>query len=177
MKITVVNFLLFQVGWLACVLSGAAGQPWIGTLIAAGIIGWHLWCATSVENEIKLIGAAVMIGVLWDSLLVWQGWLTYPSGMVLPYAAPYWIVVMWALFATTLNVSLRWLKGRWIIAIVFGAIGGPLAYYAGQRLGAVEFIQPEYALFALLIGWGVLTPLLMFMSQHLDGYAEPRVST
>jgi hypothetical protein len=170
MKNNFINFVLFQIGWFACVMSGAQGHPWIGVLIAAAVIGWHLWKAPAPGAEVKLMLLAVIIGSVWDSLLVWQGWLAYSSGMWLPFAAPYWIIVMWALFATTLNVSLRWMKGRWVIAVLFGAIGGPLAYYAGQRLVAVEFVQVESAFVALLLGWSLLTPLLMYMSQRLDGY-------
>lgn len=174
MKTNLINFALFQLGWFACVLSGAAGRPWLGALIAFAIIGWHVWRAPLPEAELKLIGMAILIGATWDSLLVWQGWLAYPSGMILPFTAPYWIVIMWALFATTLNVSLRWLKGRWLYAVVFGAIGGPLAYFAGQRLGAVEFLETYSALLALLFGWALLTPLLMTLSQRYDGFAAAR---
>ena len=170
MKTSLINFMLFQLGWFACVLSGAAGRPWLGAVLAIVIIGWHIWRAPRPEAELKLIGVALVIGAVWDSLLVWQGWLNYPSGMLLPYAAPYWIVIMWALFATTLNVSLRWLKGRWLYALAFGALGGPLAYFAGQRLGAVEFIDMRNALLALLVGWALFTPLLLALSRRYDGY-------
>jgi len=176
MKTNLINFILFQLGWLACVLSGAAGQPLIGSLFAVAIISWHVWRAPQPLAELKLIGLAIVIGAVWDSLLVWQGWLSYSSGMVLSFAAPYWIVIMWALFATTLNVSLRWLKGRWLIAMLFGAIGGPLAYFAGQRLGAVEFVDTSTALLALLIGWALFTPLLMAASRHFDGYPTARTN-
>jgi hypothetical protein len=169
-----INFALFQLGWFSCVLSGAAGQPWWGAVLAGAIIVWHAWRAPLTVPEIKLIAIAIVIGAGWDSFLVWQGWLAYPSGMLLPFAAPYWIVCMWALFATTLNVSLRWLKGRWIYAIVFGAFGGPLAYFAGQRLGAVEFVETRSALLALLLGWALLVPLLMALSRRYDGYALAR---
>jgi len=174
MKTSLINFALFQLGWFGCVLSSAAGRPWLGAVLAVAIIGWHLWRAPSPTAELKLIGMAILIGALWDSLLVWQGWLAYQHGMLLPYAAPYWIVIMWALFATTLNVSLRWLRQRWWYAVVLGAIGGPLAYYAGQGLGAVEFVHIRNALLALLFGWAVFTPLLMALSRRYDGYAAAR---
>jgi len=177
MKNNLLNFVLFQLGWLGCVLGGAAGQPLLGTALAMVIICWHLWHAPKPEAEIKLIAVAILIGAMWDSFLVWQNWLSYPSGMLLPYAAPYWIVMMWALFATTLNVSLRWLKGRWIYAVVFGAVGGPLAYFAGERLGAVEFGDTRTAMLALLIGWGLFTPLLLALSQRYDGYPVTRART
>jgi hypothetical protein len=49
---------------------------------------------------------------------------------------------MWIAFATTLNVSMRWLRGRPELALLFGAVGGPLAFYAGERLGAVTVHRP-----------------------------------
>ena len=82
---------------------------------------------------------------------------------------------MWGVFATTLNLSLRWLKGRWFIAILSGAIAGPLAYYAGARLGGVVFTEQMTALIALSLGWAVLMPLLMALSQRLDGF--PNLTT
>ena len=174
MKTPLINFVLFQLGWLACVISAANQQPLFGAVIASVIIGFHIFRASIPANELKLIAIAILIGLAWDSILVWQGLLVYTTGMWLPFLAPYWIIVMWALFATTLNVSLRWLKGKLWYAVVFGAMGGPLAYYAGQRLGAVEFSETYLALGALFIGWAVFTPLLMVLSERYDGYIQAR---
>jgi hypothetical protein len=115
-----------------------------------------------------------IIGALWDGLLVRLGFLDYPSGLILPWLAPVWIVAMWAGFATTLNVSLRWLRGRWSLAVLLGAIGGPLAYYAGMKLGGVSFPDPFAALMVLAGGWSFLMPLVSWIALKLD--AEP-VST
>lgn len=177
MKNTIINFILFQLGWLACVISAAKGFPLLGVLIAFFIVLFHIWRAALPLAEFKLISVALLIGAVWDSVLVWQGLLIYQSGMFLPYVAPYWIITMWALFATTLNVSLRWLKGRVLYAVVFGAVGGPLAYYAGQQLGAVEFSETVYALSALLVGWALFTPVLMSLSQRYDGYRKEGVTS
>jgi hypothetical protein len=168
---TLLNIFLFQVGWFACVLSGATQQPWIGALIALTIVAFHLLRAHVLEAEFKLVLIAVAIGSVWDSILVWLNWLQYSSGILFPNTAPYWIVLMWALFATILNVSLRWLRGRWLVAALAGAIGGPLAYYGGHRLGALEFGNESAALITLAIGWAFITPLLMALSARFDGYA------
>jgi hypothetical protein len=68
---------------------------------------------------------------------------------------------MWVAFAMTLNVSLDWLKRSKPLAIVFGAVGGPLAFIAGEKLGGVTFNDPVAALIALSVGWALLTPLLL----------------
>ena len=104
-----------------------------------------------------------------------MGWVTYPSGQFSPMLAPYWIVTMWMLFATTLNRSMAWLKGRATLAAVLGGIAGPASYYAGQKLGAIEFVEPVAALSALAIGWAVIMPLLMIIAERLDGFQAAAV--
>ena len=168
----VVNFVAFQVGWLACVLGGAHQLPWLGTLLVSIIIAVHVSRASRPRTELSLVLLAIAIGSVWDSYLVWRDWLEYPSGTLLPDTAPHWILAMWGVFATTLNVSLRWLKQRWLTAIVSGAIAGPLAYYAGAQLGGVMFADQTTALIALGLGWAVLMPLLVALSQRLDGFPD-----
>lgn len=171
------NFVIFQVGWFACVLGAAYQLPWVGTLLVGIIIAFHLLRAYQPRVELYLILFAIAIGSLWDSFLVYQGWLAYPSGTLLPNTAPHWILALWGVFATTLNVSLRWLKRRWLIAIFSGAIAGPLAYYGGAQLGGVVFIDHLTALTALSLGWAILMPTLMALSLKLDGFpnlATPR---
>lgn len=166
------NFVVFQVGWFACVLGGAYHLPWVGTVLVSIIVAFHLMRASQPRAELYLILFAIAIGSLWDSFLVFQGWLEYPSGTLIPNTAPHWILALWGVFATTLNVSLRWLKGRWLIATLSGAIAGPLAYYAGAKLGGVMFTDQLTALAALGLGWAILMPALMALSLRLDGFPD-----
>ena len=165
----IANFLLFQLGWFTAVLGGAHGLPLTGTAVALSIVVFHLASAPRPLPEFALIGIATAVGAAWDSLLVATGWLVFASGTLVPGTAPVWIVAMYALFATTLNVSLNWLKGRYLIAALFGAIGGPLAYYAGMTLGAVVIPDLPIAMITLAMGWGVLMPALMMLARRFDG--------
>jgi hypothetical protein len=36
------NFVLFQIGWFACVWSAAVHQPWIGVLVTTGVVVAHV---------------------------------------------------------------------------------------------------------------------------------------
>lgn len=173
MRDKLLNFVLFQIGWFACVLSAAADTPRTGVAIAGLIIGLHLWRASQPRQEMSLLLIAMLIGAAWDSLLVILGWLDYASGMLIAGTAPYWIIAMWALFATTLNVSLHWLKQHYAMATLLGAIAGPLAYAGGAGLGAVQFLDINKAFAALALGWAVLTPLLLVLATRFNGYALP----
>lgn len=166
---TLFNLAAFQAGWFSCVLGAANGYPLTGPLVVLGVVAIHLAMAARPERELMLIVLAGMLGALLDSALLRTGWLTYPNGMIWAGTAPYWIIAMWLSFATTLNVSLRWLRGRAWAALTFGAIGGPLSYLAGARLGGLEFVKQGAALAALAVGWAFVTPLLVVLSQRLDG--------
>lgn len=46
-----------------------------------------------------------------------------------------------------------------------GAIFGPLAFIAGEKLGAVQFIDRSLALLALAVGWACLMPMLLWLAD------------
>ncbi len=169
------NFLLFQAGWFACVIGAAQGQPWAGSLIALAIVAGHLARAAHPRGELALVLMAALIGALWDSALAATGWIAFVSGQWVAGTAPHWMIALWMIFATTLNVSLAWLKHRLLLAALAGSIGGPLAYFGGAKLGALEFVAPAPALTALAIGWGLLTPVLLLLARRFDGYGLRRM--
>jgi hypothetical protein len=172
----VLNFLIFQFGWFSSVLGGAWNLPWIGPLVVLVAVLLHLGLARRPHQEAVLILSCGILGAIFDSFLVMQDWVTYPSGTVVESLAPYWIVGMWMLFATTLNVSLGWLKHRSAVAAVLGLIAGPLSYVAGARLGGMQFVDQTAALTALAIGWAIMMPLLLLLAERFDGITprEPR---
>ena len=173
MSLMLQNFILFQVGWFACVLGGASSHYyWIGVVTVSVIIAVHLVRANIVQNEIMLIIATTLLGSAWDSALTMAGLFSFSNGVVVAGLVPVWIIAMWALFATTLNVSMRWMKNRYLLAMVFGALGGPVAYYAGNRLGAVEFSNTAATLLAVAIGWSIIMPLLIALSTRFNGYQQ-----
>ncbi|HCU53557.1 MAG TPA: DUF2878 domain-containing protein [Gammaproteobacteria bacterium] len=168
MKHVFVNLAVFKVAWTAVVVSAAAGAPVIGVIAVAIAVGIHLWSNENPDNEIRLLFIAATMGFAWESVLVLASLLEYSSGNWVSGLAPYWIVSMWVLFATTLNVGMRWLRRSTAIAAVAGAIGGPLAFFAGASIGAVELVSPAIALIAIGFGWAVMLPLLVKLAVWLE---------
>jgi hypothetical protein len=163
------NFVVFQVAWLSSVIGGAQQMPWLGPLTVAIALALHFRAARYPFEEFLLIASCALIGATFDSVLVAAGWVTYKSGLFSSYLAPYWIITMWMLFGTTLNVSMRWLRGRPRLAAFFGAYGGPAAYLGGQALGGIVLTNQVAALIALAIGWAAIMPVLMWLSEQFDG--------
>jgi hypothetical protein len=164
----VLNIAAFQAGWFACVLGAANGWAWAGTLAAVVIVAAHVRRAALPGREAALAAMVLVLGACCDSALAATGWLAFAEAPA-AWLAPHWILAMWALFATTLNVSLRWLRGRHVAAIVLGALAGPAAYAAGANLGALRLEQPLAAVIALAAGWALILPLLVALARRYDG--------
>lgn len=165
----VINAVIYYAVWVLSVLGAAIQAPWLGPLMVMIAIGIHLNAARNAFEEALLILFCALLGAAFDSVLVVFNWVDYPSGLFSPYVAPYWIITLWMVFATTLNVSLRWLRGKPMVAAVFGLFGGPLAYIAGSKLDGITLVNEVAALTALAIGWAIMMPLLVWISERLDG--------
>jgi hypothetical protein len=158
------NFIGFQIGWFVCVIGAAQEQALLAVIGALVIVVFHLLRNNSY-SELYIILAAMLIGFIWESLLLTSGWLSYDLVGESSLFAPIWLVAMWALFATTINLSMAWLKNRWLLASVMGALFGPLAFVAGEKLGAVQLIDRPLALLALALGWACLMPLMLWLAD------------
>jgi hypothetical protein len=165
----IVNFVLLEAGWFAVVFGAAQGHAALGSATAALIVGGHLAIAPRPVVEFRLVAAVLALGLVFDSLALQTGWVSYVTGESVGSLVPYWMLALWALFATALNVPLRWLKRRWWLAALLGAVAGPASYAAGVKLGAASFADPTAAIVMLAIGWAAVMPALMALSMRFDG--------
>lgn len=163
---SLLNYLLYQAGWFACVLGAAAGWPGSGFLVAVTLVALHLMLSADRRRELRRIALAVAIGVLVEGLHITAGTYRFTSGTVVALLPPPWLLVMWAQMATTFDFSMRPVVARPAAAALFGAIGGPLAFLAGERLGAVTLDRPLAPGLALLaISWAIAMTALAFGEQ------------
>lgn len=172
-----VNFILFQAVWFAAVLGAARGLFWLGPLIMIPVLAIHLTLLDNRQGELKLLLAAGLLGFLCDSAFVSGGVFTPLQHLFPRPFSPPWMICLWINFAATLNVSLAWLRERYLLAAIFGAIGGPLAYYSGAKLGATEVLPTTTGILLLAIGWGIMTPLLVWLARLCSKKDQPVFSS
>ncbi|MEB2855042.1 DUF2878 domain-containing protein [Pseudomonas atacamensis] len=161
MRERIANAVLFQLGWLACVLGG--NSLWLLLAVAALVI--HLRWISSWAAEGRLILCVVIVGTAVDSVLRYLDVFRFADASPL---IPLWLMLLWALLATTLRHCLAWSARPWWLASALGAVGGALSYYGGGRLAGVQFPYgdiPTLILIGLL--WAVLFPLLHLMARRL----------
>lgn len=165
-RANVLNALLYQAGWLACV---AGGNTWA---LPAGalILALHWWLVDRSARGWAFVLVTALLGLAMD--LGWQrlGLLEFHG--TLAAGIPPWLVMLWLLFATTFAHALAWLQARLGLAALLGAVFGPLSYVAGVELGAAATRFPLWQLaLAMAPAWSLLLPLLVFLAR------SPRVLT
>ena len=156
------NAVLFQCGWFACVLGG--NSRWL--LVAVAALAVHLLWISSWSREGQVILAVTLLGTVIDTSLRTFGVFHFsmPGPLI-----PLWLVLLWALLATTSRHCLAWSARPWWRASLLGAVGGPLSYYAGSQLAGVSF---GYGTAPTVIGlgllWALLFPVLHWVARQLE---------
>ena len=164
----VINVALFQAAWFAAVLGAARGMFWLGPQAMVPTLAIHLALQENRRGEVRLLLAAGLLGLIFDTAFVAGGVFTPLQHLFPRPISPPWMICLWLNFAATLNVSMAWLRGRYLLAALFGAIGGPLAYYSGAKLGAIGALPTTTGMLLLAIGWGIMTPLLVWLARALS---------
>lgn len=168
MKSKIINLVVFNIAWFACILGAAWGIPWLGVVVVTISVIGHLIYAGFGRGLALLFVLAFVVGWVFDALVVALGGLDFPPHARLLAPVAIWMPCMWVSLATTLNLSLGWMRGRWVVAMLFGLLGGPGAYYTGMKLGAVT-LGDDLMRSLLIIGleWGVAMPVMVWLATLL----------
>lgn len=156
------NALAFQAGWFACVF---ASQHPLLLLVPLAALALHLGLVAHWRQELPLVAAVALLGAALDSLLLNLGLFDFAGES---RWAPAWLILLWALLATTLRHCLAWSARPLWLSAMLGALGGPLSYYAGARLADVGLPLGQVTSLALLaVIWALVFPLLHVLAARL----------
>ncbi|WP_427852547.1 DUF2878 domain-containing protein [Stenotrophomonas acidaminiphila] len=163
---TLAILLAYQATWFVAVIGAGRGSWWPGVLAAALFAVWRLAVSPARALELRLLLAALGIGLLLESVWVGSGLLDYAAW---PWAGPpAWILALWCAFALVVVPLLGYLHRRPWLAAALGAVGGPLAYLgAASGWDALRFSEPRWhALLALGAGWALAMPALAALAAR-----------
>ena len=153
MSANALNYVLYQAGWFGTIGAALLGWPAVATGVSAALAAVHLWLAHDSRTELRLVLLGGAIGLAVDSVQIAAELLAFPAGTAAAWLCPPWIVTLWMQFATTFRYSLRRLLSSPARAAIFGALGGPVGYLGGERLGLVRLHDP------LVLTLGVMAAL------------------
>ncbi len=168
------NFVGFQSVWFLSLFGAGTQRSWLGAVALVLFTAWHFRMAHNWRAELLLVAVACGVGLVVDTIFIQAHLLAYSEPLPFAAVAPYWILGMWINFALTLNGSMRWLQGRYLLAAGLGAIGGPLAYVAGVKLGAAALLASSTVVYgALAVVWAGAVPLLVWVTERVNRLWPP----
>ena len=163
---TLANLVCFQVTWLIIVLGPADGRLWLGALALVASWTFQSYSGLGIAlPSLGLIAGAAAFGAVADSVLALLGFLEFPASISAVWPAPPWMALLWVNFATTLDESLAWGGERPFLAAGAGAVGGHLAYMAGETAGALALGRRPGAYLAIAVLYGFAFPGLAAISK------------
>lgn len=153
------NLAGYQLVWFAAVLGAARGKTWPGPVAALLFAFANLWIYKHWRDDTLLLVLAVAVGFALDGSLSLLGVVQYAAAS--PPWPPLWLLAIWAAFGLTQHHSFALAQRHLAVTAAVGALGGPLAYLAAARLGAVVLPAPPWhGTAALALAWGIALPLL-----------------
>ena len=153
------NALWFQSVWFCTVLGGDTLLP-----LTASLILVHLLLVRNTWNELLQLSTLAAIGISVDATLSTAGIFQFPRDALVPL----WLCCLWLGFAATLTRSLAYLGSRPLLVAAAGAVVFPLNYWAGNRLGAVDFPQGlNTTLSVMALCWACVLPAMYKVAGQL----------
>jgi hypothetical protein len=128
-----INFVLFQLGWFISVWGAANQKLPLSMMVVALILLAHIMQASRKKEATMLLFIIMLLGSIFDQLLLITNLVTYQN-QFFDTLVPVWIVAMWGLFATTLNLSLSWLKSNRVLAGFIWVYRWPCSLLCGRAI-------------------------------------------
>lgn len=162
------NLIFFKIVYGMSLAGVSIGFPWLGAIGLIGFLIWHAKTSAHAKADFILVGIAILLGTLVDTINIHTGVLVYQESWPSASIAPFWIMVLWANLALIMNGALRWLQGRYLMAAAIGAVFGPLGYMLGVKLGTASYAGDKLEFFLVTgISWMIALPLLLLTAERL----------
>lgn len=165
----VLNMACFYGGWFICMHEAVGPTPLFGPFVVSILLFYHLVNTDSLLVDAVLIGSLALVGTFVDSAYIWMGLISFEGGYeCCPFIAPLWITALWALYASSVNHSLGWLRMHYFfIAAPMGMGGAISSYLVGLELGAATLYHPLLGLIVIGCVWALAVPLSLLYSDWL----------
>ena len=158
--ITMINLISYNITWFGLIYWGNLFIP-----VALLLLSVHLLFFIKTYKEIFFIIIVSIIGIYTDSILQHFGFFIFSQETHIPF----WLMSLWASFATTLSHSLRFLRTSIWLQILAGLIA-PLSYIVGYQLEVVNLGQSLIITYLVLsVIWGSLFVLLFRLQSFFIG--------
>lgn len=172
---TILIILGFQIVWFACAFGAAKEILYLPIIVGFVFIASIVLSTRQKKSLVYFILWSMLLGFLVDSVLLQHQLVQFKSLNPDPFNLyqPWWMTILWASFASSFSASFKWLESKYFLAAFLGGIFGPIAYYSGSQLGAIESISQQGLLFVGLF-WLITMPLMLWLSIRTTFFINPK---
>ena len=167
--LSVINFLLIKVAWVACVVGGTLP----GALVIALMFGLCFYQGRWKRERRFVVGLA-LLGLTLDSIWMHLGILDFGSGALHLgnlALAPLWIILLWVSVGLSLFEALGFFVRRPVLGAVIVGAAAPLSYSTGEQFGAVV-IPSTAMLMVIALVWVVVFGIVFELARRAQQTAE-----
>jgi len=163
------NAVWFQSVWLLSVLGRDSML-----LLTISLLVLHFALVNQRLRELERLAAVAFIGVSVDAGLSLANVFIFANSVLVPL----WLCCLWLGMAAALPRSLAFLQKNTYVTALAGAVVVPLNYWAGARLGAVEFgYSLPLTLAVMSLIWAILLPTLVHVLARIDANNDRAANT
>ena len=158
-----INAILFQSVWFICLL---AGSTW--ALIATALyLFLHDRYFMTDRREWRLLFAFLILGLVVDGTLFQIGIFSTNTEVLSSIKPPpVWLLCLWISVGTLFAHSLAFLRSRYILSALLGAIGPTMSYFAGAKLAGITLAEPMvFSLLMVAVIWSMVLPLGVWLCE------------
>ena len=165
---TPINFVLFQACWFACVWGGANNYGWLGPVLVAITVPLQVYFITENHKaETFFVIISGLSGFVLETILILAG-VYFLAGQSNLQICPPWMAALWFNFAMLVSISLVWLKEKYLLAAILGGLAGPVAYWGGEKLGAITVADAFMRGYVpLMLLWAIALPCFVYVHSRM----------
>ncbi|MCR9205126.1 MAG: DUF2878 domain-containing protein, partial [Halobacteriovoraceae bacterium] len=162
----IIGFLFSALSWWVCVLGGKFLTPYQQLAFFPLFIVFSFILHYSVYVEFPkpftlFYILCIILGLTADGLLLTFELFSYKGPRLFQF--PFWLFTLWLIFPFNFLHSFRKFTEKPVMGILFGIIGGPLAYSAGPKLEILNLAP--YALIYVGVFWGLFMAFVYWINR------------
>ncbi|WP_455223267.1 DUF2878 domain-containing protein [Kaarinaea lacus] len=118
--------------------------------------------------EICVIIMTGVIGACVETINVMMAVYQYGTPTFQDALLPTWVVTIWFVIGAAIRHTFHWLSRHLLISSMMGALLGGLIYFAGSKLGVIQFRgdSNRFLVLAILL-WALAFPLLTTIGHQM----------
>jgi len=168
-RFLIFNGIAFYIYWWLCFLGASKEEYFYGPIIGILYIIIHFIIIDNKFKEFKYILICMLFGFFVETLMLKFDFIFYKGILANKLdIAPFWIIILWMGFGTTVFHSFKWILGRYKLSVLLGSIFTPIAYMSADKIGAITFnysLLISYLILSFI--WGITLLLLIYIADKI----------